>query len=161
MTVPKSRRNEARTEYVEQATALASTVGQICSRLPKRWSFTRTQYILKAANSVMENAVRANAIYATNRAEEDVRMGHLLEALSSVYVLVAYLDQIAEDQPNKPCDAGKPQEEQRPCVSDGLFTEAAMRCQSCINLLKAVIRSDRRRWSMKRPVRRTSSRRSA
>ena len=161
MSVPKSRRNEARTEYVEQASTLASTAGKICSRLPKRWSFTRTQYIVGAANSVMENAVRANAIYATNRAEEDVRMGHLLEALSSVYVLEAYLNQIAEDQPMRPCDAKKPPEEQRPCVSDGLFIEAAMRCQSCINLLKAVIRSDRRRWSQKRPVKRTSSRRSA
>lgn len=58
MSVPKSRRTQARTEYVWQATLLASEAGAVCSRLPKRWAFTRTRYILDAANRVMEEAVR-------------------------------------------------------------------------------------------------------
>ena len=159
MSVPKSKRNESRTEYVFQASQLATKVGQMCSRLPKRWSFTRTQFVIGAANRAMEECVMANAIYATNRAEEDVRMKHLQDALGAVFIVEQYINQLAEDQPKRPCDAGK--ENQRPCITDGLFVDAATQCDLCVKLIKGVINADRRRWSRKRPFRRTSSRRSA
>ena len=159
MSVPKSRRNESRTEYVFQSSMLATKVGQMCSRLPKRWSFTRTQYVIAAANRVMEECVMANAIYATSKTEADKRMCHLQDVLGSVYVVEQYVNQLALDQPMRPCDAGK--KEQRPCITDGLFSEVAMQCELCIKLIKGVIKSDRRRWSRVRPIKRTSSRRSA
>ena len=98
MSVPKSRRNESRTEYVFQSSMLATKVGQMCSRLPKRWSFTRTQYVIAAANRVMEECVMANAIYATSKTEADKRMCHLQDALGSVYIVEQYVNQLALDQ---------------------------------------------------------------
>lgn len=157
MSVPKSRRSQARTEYVYQATVLASLIGAMCSRLPKRWTFTRTRYVLDSANKVMAEAARADAIYATNEREAAERMGHLLAALSEVSVLEKYVDQIALDNPARPCDAGKPKSEQRRCVTDGMLAEAGMQCESVSRLLRAVVKSDRRKWSRKK-VRRTSGR---
>ena len=156
MSVPKSRRTQARTEYVWQATLLASEAGAVCSRLPKRWAFTRTRYILDAANRVMEEAVRANAIYATDEREAAIRMGHLQEAMASCYVLEAYANQIAEDGPRRPCDAGKEYADQRPCVTPGQLAELCNRCASVERLVKAVIKADRARWRRPRTMRRPS-----
>lgn len=157
MSVPKSRRNEARTEYVWQATLLASAVGAMCSRLPKRWAFTRTQFIISAANHCMEEAVRANAIYATNEREAAIRMGHLQEAMASAYVVEAYVNQIAEDNPKRPSDAGKEYADQRPCVTPGMLAEVCNHCTSVERLTKAVIKRDRAKWSRcKKPNKRPS-----
>lgn len=161
LAVPKSERNESRTEYVMQSVKLASMVGQACSKLPKRWSFTRSQYVLNAVNRAMEEACRADSIYATNRIEANIRMEHLLEACASVYVTQGYINQLSEDNPKKPCDAGLPKEQQRPCISANEFAELGKQCALCIKLIKGVIRSDRRKWKVKsKPYKRTSSRRS-
>ncbi len=154
MSVPKSRRNQARTEYVWQASLLASKVGAMCSRLPKRWSFTRTQFIIGAANKCMEEAARANAIYATNEREAALRMEHLQEAMASAYVVEAYADQLALDRPTRPCDAGR--ENPRPCVTDGMLSEVGLQCASVERLIRAVIKHDRAKWSRKRPNRKPS-----
>ena len=159
MSVPKSRRKQANTEYVRQASYLSSKVGAMCSRLPKRWAFTRTQYILEAANGCFSEAMKANAIYATNKTEADKRMEHLLEALGWVVCVEGYVDQLAEDNPRRPCDAGQDYDEQRPCITDGMFAEVGRTCESVEKLLKAVIKKDRAKWSTVRPKRRTSSRR--
>ena len=115
--------------------------------------------MIAAANRVMEECVMANAIYATSTTEADKRTCHLQDALGSVYIVEQYVNQLALDQPMSPCDAGK--KEQRPCITDGLFSEVAMQFELCIKLIKGVIKSDRRRWSRVRPNNRTSSRRSA
>lgn len=132
----------------------------MCSRLPKRWSFTRTQFVVDAANRCMEEAVRANAIYATNSKEADMRMSHLQEAMASAYVVEAYVDQLAQDCPRRACDSGKPYGEQRPCVTPGMFAEVGRQCESVERLMRAVIKKDRAKWSRKQPRDKRSSRRS-
>ena len=100
--------------------------------------------------------MRANAIYATDEREAAIRMGHLQEAMASCYVLEAYINQIAEDGPKRPCDAGKDYADQRPCVTPGQLAELCNRCASVERLVKAVIKSDRARWRRPRTRRRPS-----
>lgn len=159
LSVPKYQRNESNVQFVTKAAALEAAVGAMCTRLPKRWTETRTRYITDCASDVLKNAVRANAIWP--KTEDDLvrREGHIQEAVGACQELQARLDALLVARPMKAVK-GKDGETTRmvPCVPDGLLFQIAEKAEEEIRLLKGVAKSDRRRWRGRRaPVRASSA----
>lgn len=154
MSVPKHRRDTAPAEFVRTAAQLEAFTGKVCTRLPKRWAFTRTRYITDCANSILDHVVRANAIWATTSEEVAQRMEHLTEAYAACYTLLRKIDMIEEDMPVRVLDGVNPDgtvvKVEKPCLSAGLLREWTILATAEIKLIKGVINSDRKRYAQKR-----------
>lgn len=154
MSVPKYRRNESKVEFVIQAAALEAAVGAMCTRLPKRWTETRTCYITGCANDVLRNAVRANAIWPRTVDDLAQREMHLQEAVGACQELQARLDELLAARPMKAMkDKNGEGQTLVPCVPDGLLFKIAEQAETEAKLLKGVMKSDRKRWGgRRRPI---------
>lgn len=154
MSVPKYQRNESNVQFVTKAAALEAAVGAMCTRLPKRWTETRTRYITDCASDVLKNAVRANAIWPKTEDDLARREGHIQEAVGACQELQARLDALLVARPMKAVK-GKDGETTRmvPCVPDGLLFKIAEQAETEAKLLKGVMKSDRKRWGgRRRPI---------
>lgn len=154
MSVPKYQRNESNVQFVTKAAALEAAVGAMCTRLPKRWTETRTRYITDCASDVLKNAVRANAIWPKTEADLAQRESHIQEAAGACQELQARLDALLIARPMKAVK-GKDGETARmvPCVPDGLLFQIAEKAEEEVRILKGVAKSDRRRWrGLKAPI---------
>lgn len=151
LSVPKYQRGESNVQFVTKAAALEAAVGAMCTRLPRRWTETRTRYITDCASDVLKNAVRANTIWPRTEDELAQREAHIQEAVGACQELQARLDALLVARPMKAVK-GKDGEATRmiPCVPDGLLFQIAEKAEEEIRLLKGVAKSDRRRWRGRR-----------
>lgn len=154
MSVPKYKRDTAPAEFVRTASRLEAFTGKMCTRLPKRWAFTRTRYITDCANDILDHVVRANAIWATTSEEVAQRMWHLTEAYAACYTLLRKIDMIEEEMPVRVMDCVNPDgttyKTEQACLTPGLIKQWTELVTNEMKLIKGVIRSDRKRFTAKR-----------
>lgn len=150
MSVPSLQRDHAAPEFILKAAELEATTGQRCSKLPKRWAYTRTRYITDVANEILEHACRANCLYVTNKETAHQRMCHLLEARAACYVLINKLDCLEKFPPTRKERITMPDGSEK-ITQKQIFSSASLLqwrelARHELVLLSGVIRSDKKRF---------------
>lgn len=96
MSVIKSKRNEAKTEFQHTARKLLIYTFQRCTHLPNRyWKYCEDNVIPKAAK-ISDCVDRANQIYPLNRGEAQKRRNHFLDAAAEIAPLVKQIEFLSE-----------------------------------------------------------------
>lgn len=96
MSVAKSERGTSKLEYLYQARLLEKHTIQKCTGFPKRYTFYVSQPLANLATEVYTEALKANSIYPTTKAEARQRRAHLLEAKASLSAMVGKIELAAE-----------------------------------------------------------------
>ena len=95
MSVPKSKRSIPKCEYVKIALELTVKIESVYGRFPKSWSFTHTQFVLKAVNELLQHVYTANyGIYVKTNKDAENAIYHLQQAVGICYYLQSRFDQL-------------------------------------------------------------------
>ena len=92
MSVPVSRREESKAEFVNTAYDLHVLTIKLCLKMDKRMTFFLAQDLCKLAAKCHAHAKMANSIFPRNKQDAQLRRNHLTEANNYVQALYSFLD---------------------------------------------------------------------
>ncbi len=96
MGVIKSKRNQSKILFLENARDLEIYTIHHCKVFPKSYMFLITEEIVSLGRSIYMNVKAANRIFPTDQDEYLKRKGHIIDALCDLDNLTSQLD-IAKD----------------------------------------------------------------
>lgn len=106
ISVLKTLRSEASTEYVKVARELSAYTLSKCVKIPKRYTYFVGIRLKELASNIYQNAASANVIYPQNKHEAQIRVDLLNAALGSCRALASQIEE-AKDPCQIPIDAVK------------------------------------------------------
>ena len=130
MSVVRSKRSNSPVEFIHTARELQIYSIQKCVGFPKRYTFYVSQHIADSATRVHECVKKANSVFPKNQHEAQIRRDYLIRANAELYSLVSQIE-IAQELFGIEYDKVKH-------WMDIVDRE--------INLVKAVMRSDKERY---------------
>ena len=153
MTVVKSERKQSQAAFVYYASRLSILTGKLCARLPKRLSFTVSQYLIETAYDVLDHAVRANDIFVDSRLSAEQRLWHLREAKGACAMLEVQISALSSSglkrapsrEPSAASHPASPALEGRG-ISDAQYIEWSNACNKVARLLAGMITKDKGRY---------------
>ena len=92
MSVPISKREESKAEFVNTAYDLHVLTIKLCTKMDKRLTFFLGQQICNLAAKCHEHAKSANSVFPRNKMDAQIRRDHLTEANCAVQALYSFLD---------------------------------------------------------------------
>lgn len=117
-------------DFVDTATRLHIHTIKQCVKFPKRYTFYISQKITETAGEIVKCTKGANSIFPTNAHEVQLRRDYLLGAYAETQSLVSLINDAAELF----------------SISGGTMLEWMGLVQSELNLLKGVLKSDKKRF---------------
>ena len=92
MSVPISRREQSKAEFVNTAYDLHVLTIKLCTKMDKRLTFFLGQPICLLAGKCHEHVKAANSVFPRNKMDAQLRRDHLTEANCAVQALYSFLD---------------------------------------------------------------------
>ena len=94
MPAPKSRLIEERQPFapVDTANTLFRKVLKISMKMPKRYTYLLLQDLIHQARKVRDNAKAANAVFATNTHEQQIRIDYWIKTRAELQALSSGID---------------------------------------------------------------------
>lgn len=81
---------------VDTAIKLYKKVFAVCIKMPKRYTFFGLQQTVELAGSVMDNAKRANSVFAKNDHEKQIRIDYWIMARADLQALSTRIDRFTD-----------------------------------------------------------------
>ena len=131
MSVLKSRRSVSDVHFLYLARELEAKTRRRCLSAPKRFTFYGLHELWLSARRIYENVKKGNSVYPQNQHEAQIRKDCFIFAGMELQNYISQLELLVEDR----------------VLSPEAIQELAENVDQELKLIKAVIKSDKERYS--------------